>query len=175
MNDFRPYEATGNKGLLSTITDSNSRTLTRSYDGLNRLSSVAETPGTVSYSYDAASNETGVTLQNGATVTKVYDHAGALTSITNAAVSGGTSTTLTSYSYSYDTNGEQTGRTLAGTAYTLAYDYDGQLTSITQGSSTTSFDMMLRADAWGEPWVALPQASSMPAMPCCWRSRDPRR
>ena len=42
-------------------------------------------------------------------------------------------------SYSYDTNGEQTGRTLAGTAYTLAYDYDGQLTSVTQGSATTSF------------------------------------
>jgi hypothetical protein len=32
-----------------------------------------------------------------------------------------------------------TGRTLAGTAYTLAYDYDGQLTSITQGSAVTSF------------------------------------
>ena len=42
-------------------------------------------------------------------------------------------------SYSYDTYGEQTGRTLAGTAYTLAYDYDGQLTSVTQGSATTSF------------------------------------
>jgi len=42
-------------------------------------------------------------------------------------------------SYSYDTSGEQIGRTLAGTAYALEYDYDGQLTSITQGSSTTSF------------------------------------
>ena len=42
-------------------------------------------------------------------------------------------------SYSYDTSGEQTGRTLAGTAYTLAYDYDGQMTSVTQGSVTTSF------------------------------------
>jgi len=30
-------------------------------------------------------------------------------------------------------------RTLAGTAFTLAYDYDGQLTSVTQGSATTSF------------------------------------
>ena len=42
-------------------------------------------------------------------------------------------------SYSYNSNGEQTGRTLAGTAYTAAFDYDGQMTSLTQGSSTTSF------------------------------------
>ena len=31
-------------------------------------------------------------------------------------------------------DGEQTGRTLAGTAYTLAFDYDGQLTSVTPGA-----------------------------------------
>jgi YD repeat-containing protein len=42
-------------------------------------------------------------------------------------------------SYSYNSNGEQTGRTLAGTAYTAAFDYDGQMTSLTQGSSTTTF------------------------------------
>jgi RHS repeat-associated protein len=42
-------------------------------------------------------------------------------------------------SYSYNANGEQTGRTLSGTAYSLSFDYDGQLTQITQGSSTTSF------------------------------------
>ena len=42
-------------------------------------------------------------------------------------------------SYTYNANGEQTGRTLSGTAYTLAYDYEGQLTGITQGSNTTSF------------------------------------
>ena len=42
-------------------------------------------------------------------------------------------------SYGYNANGEQTSRTLAGTAYTLAYDYEGQLTSITQGGNTTSF------------------------------------
>ena len=43
-----------------------------------------------------------------------------------------------SNSYSYNANGEQTGRTLSGTAYTLAYDYDGQLTSISTGGSTVS-------------------------------------
>jgi YD repeat-containing protein len=38
----------------------------------------------------------------------------------------------------YHANGEQTGRTLSGTAYTLAYDYDGQLTSISTGGSVQS-------------------------------------
>lgn len=33
--------------------------------------------------------------------------------------------------YSYNANGEQTGRTLSGTAYTLSYDYEGQLTQVT--------------------------------------------
>ena len=41
-------------------------------------------------------------------------------------------------SYSYNANGEQTGRTLSGTAYTLAYDYDGQLTSTSVGGSVQS-------------------------------------
>jgi RHS repeat-associated protein len=36
-------------------------------------------------------------------------------------------------------NGEQTGRTLGGAAYSLSYDYDGQLTQITQGQTTTDF------------------------------------
>lgn len=99
------YDPTGKKGLLCTITDSNSRTLSRGYDGLNRLTSVAETAGTAYYSYDAASNETGITLQNGVTVTKGYDHAGRLTSIVNA-TSGGTPTILTSYSYVLDSDGQ---------------------------------------------------------------------
>ena len=39
-------------------------------------------------------------------------------------------------SYSYNYNGEQTGRTLSGTAWTLPYDYEGQLTStVTAGSA----------------------------------------
>ncbi len=39
----------------------------------------------------------------------------------------------------YNANGEQTGRTLGGTAYSLSYDYDGQLTQITQGQTSTDF------------------------------------
>ena len=198
------------------------RVLTYSYDGLNRLSSVAETAGTTSYAYDAASHETGITNANGTTVTKPYDDAGNLTSVTNK---NSTGTVLSSFSYVYDTdnrrktctevngdivtydcdwgchltsesrtgtnaysrsyivdgvgnrtsqtvgaqtttftldsddqlnstssttggfvnsysynaNGEQTGRTLSGTAYTVAFDYDGRQTSITQGANVKSY------------------------------------
>ena len=42
-------------------------------------------------------------------------------------------------SYGYNAKGEQTSRTLSGTAYTEAFDYDGELTSITQGSTVVSF------------------------------------
>jgi len=42
-------------------------------------------------------------------------------------------------SYAYNANGEQTGRTLSGTAYVVAFDYDGRQTSITQGVNVTSY------------------------------------
>ncbi|MCX6359823.1 MAG: RHS repeat-associated core domain-containing protein [Armatimonadetes bacterium] len=46
---------------------------------------------------------------------------------------------LQAHASSFNANGEQTGRTLGGTAYSLSYDYDGQLTQITQGQTTTDF------------------------------------
>lgn len=41
--------------------------------------------------------------------------------------------------YSYNANGEQTGRTIGGTSYTVGFDYDGQVTSIAQGGNTVSY------------------------------------
>ncbi|MBM3494715.1 MAG: RHS repeat protein, partial [Armatimonadetes bacterium] len=213
------YDATGKKGLLSSVTDANSRTTTHSYTYRNQLYQVSETAGTATYSYNANGQETGVTNQNGTTVTKVLDDAGRLTSVTNRNSSNtvlssfdytyndddmrtyveeaddstvtysyngigrltgetrtGTNAFTASYtvdgegnrtsqtiganttsftlnddyeltatsggfsnSYSYNANGEQTGRTLSATAYTLGYDYEGQLTQITQGQNTTDF------------------------------------
>jgi YD repeat-containing protein len=211
------YDATGKKGLLSSITDANSRTITYSYTYRNQLYQVSETAGTATYSYNANGQETGLTNQNGTTVSKVYDDAGRLTSVTNRNSSNtvlssfaytlnnddmrtyvveadnstvtysyngigrltgetrtGTNAFTASYtldgegnrtsqtigantasftlnddyeltatsggfanSYSYNANGEQTGRTLNGAAHTLGYDYEGQLTQITQGQNTT--------------------------------------
>jgi RHS repeat-associated protein len=216
------YDATGKLGLLSTTTDANSRVLTDSYTARNQLYQVSETAGTTTYSYNANGSETGITNPNATTVTRGYDNASQLISVSNK-TSGGTvlssfsyvldadarretcteadtsvvtygydwgsrltsesrtvtnpysrsytldpvgnrtsqtvGTATTSFtldnddqlnstasstggftnSYSYNTNGEQTGRTLSGTAYTSAFDYDGELTSLTQGSTVTSF------------------------------------
>ncbi|HLJ68170.1 MAG TPA: RHS repeat-associated core domain-containing protein [Chloroflexota bacterium] len=216
------YDGTGQLGLLSTVTDVNSRTLTYSYTARNELSEVSETAGTTDYTHDEDGNTTAISNPNGTTVARVFDHADRLTSVTNKN-SGGTTlssfdytldddgrrdyvveadgstvsygydwggrltgetrtgtnaftasytldpvgnrtsqtigTATTSFtldnddeltatssstggfvnSYSYNANGEQTGRTLSGTAYTLAYDYDGQMTSAAVGGATTSF------------------------------------
>ncbi|MDE2127610.1 MAG: hypothetical protein KGJ62_13565 [Armatimonadetes bacterium] len=82
----------------------------------------------ISYAADPVGNRAGETV--GSTSTSfTMDNDDEL-----ASTSGGFAN-----SYSYNANGEQTGRTLAGTAYTLAFDYDGQLKSITQGTAVTSF------------------------------------
>ncbi|MDE2125762.1 MAG: hypothetical protein KGJ62_04165 [Armatimonadetes bacterium] len=82
----------------------------------------------ISYTVDPVGNRTGETV--GSTSTSfTMDNDDELT-----ATSGGFAN-----SYSYNANAEQSGRTLAGTAYTLAFDYDGQLKSITQGTAVTGF------------------------------------
>jgi YD repeat-containing protein len=215
------YDGTGQLGLLSSVTDVNSRVISYSYTARNELSEVSETAGVTDYTHDEDGNTTAVTNPNTTTVARVFDHADRLTWVTNKN-SGGT--TLSSFSYTLDDdgrrdyvvesdgstvtfgydwgsrlasetrtgtnayaisytvdaagnrtsqtkgtattaftlnngdaltatssstggfvnsysndNGEQTGRTLSGTAYTLAYDYDGQMVSSTVGGVTTSF------------------------------------
>jgi RHS repeat-associated protein len=94
--------------------------------GLQALASYS-----VSYTLDPVGNRTAQTSGT-ATTSFTLDSDDQLNSASSA--TGGLNN-----SYSYNANGEQTGRTIAGTAYTPAFDYDGQLTSITQGSNVTSF------------------------------------
>ena len=142
------YDGTGQLGLLSSTTDSNGRTISRGYDSLNRLTSVAETAGTTYYSYDAGSNLMGVTNQNGTTVTRVYDHTGKLTSITNASVISGVTTTLSSYSYGYDASGRKSNCTEnSGDTVSWGYDWAGRLTSeVRTGSNAYSTAYTLDAE-----------------------------
>ncbi len=124
------YDATGKKGLLSTITDSGSRVITRAYTGLNQLYSVAETAGTTYYAYDPCSIETGVNLPNGATVVRTFDHAGALTSITNSSVIGFTTTTLNSFNYVIDSDSRRSSCTeYSGDVDSWGYDWGNRLNS----------------------------------------------
>ncbi len=156
------YDATNKKGLLSTATDANSRTITYAYTSRNQLYTVVENSGTTTYSYDVNGNETGVTLPNTATVANVFDDADRLTSVTNK---NSTPTTLSSFTYTYgsdnrradctESNGDvvswgydaqghltSEGRTGAN-AYSASYTVDGvgNRTSQTIGTKTTSFTL----------------------------------
>jgi RHS repeat-associated protein len=121
-------------GRRHTVTEADGSVDTYGYDWGSRLTSEVRT-GTNAYSYsytlDPVGNRTGETLGT-ATTSFTLDNDDQLNS-TSSSTGGFVN------SYSYNANGEQTGRTLSGTAYTLAFDYDGELTSITQGSAITSF------------------------------------
>ena len=154
------YDSTGKKGLLSTVTDASSRVITYSYNSRNLLDTLTENSASTNYSYDANGNETGITLPNTATVTKVFDNADRLTSVTNKN-SGGTTLSSFSYTYnadnrratctessgdvvswSYDAQGHMTAESRTGSnAYSASYAVDGvgNRTSQTIGTKTTSF------------------------------------
>jgi RHS repeat-associated protein len=218
------YDATGQLGLLVSITDPSSRSISYDYTANNQIDSVTDsgTSGTTSYSYDAGGLETSITHANGVAVSKIYDDARQLTSVTNTNASStvlssfaytytndGQKNTLTedtgavvSYTYndagrltsegrtgsssysasysvdsegnrtsqtvggvtrtfaydtddallstsvgstvtnsfSYNANGEQTGRTLGSTSYTLGYDGEGQMVSLTDGTTSKSYE-----------------------------------
>lgn len=121
-------------GRRTFVSEADGSTVSYGYDWGGRLTSEIRTgtnPFSVTYALDGAGNRTSQTVGS-ATTTFTLNTDDQLTATSSS--SGGFVN-----SYSYNDNGEQTGRTLSGTAYSLAYDYDGQLTSITQGSSVTSF------------------------------------
>ena len=144
-------------GRLTSITNKNSSNTTLSsfsygYDDDNRRTSCTEADSTsVSFGYDGAGRLTSESRSgtNSISISYVVDGVGNRTSqtvgstTTNFTYSDDDELTATSggfgNSYSYNDNGEQTGRTLGSTSYTLAWDYDGQLTSTTQGSTVVSF------------------------------------
>jgi YD repeat-containing protein len=115
------------------MTEADGSKVVYGYDWGGRLTSEVRTgtsPYSISYTPDLVGNR--VSEANGAATTALnYDNDDELTSTTSS--TGGFVN-----SYSYNLNGEQTGRTLAGSAYTLAYDYDGKLLSIVNGSTTVS-------------------------------------
>ncbi|MFA6082263.1 MAG: DUF6531 domain-containing protein [Patescibacteria group bacterium] len=129
------YDASGKKGLLSTMTDSGSRVMTYAYTARDQIYTESETNGTTTYTYDNNGNETNITNPNSTTVTMVYDNANQLTSVTNK---NSSNTTLSSFAYTYNDD---------GTAYTVTedsgdvvtYGYDGadRLTSETRTGSNS--------------------------------------
>ncbi len=107
------------------------------YDDLDRLTSAQASGGSGgiygpdSYTYDATTGN----LASKAGVSYTYDaqvpNGSGTRTIAHAVSAAG------SNSYSYDENGNMTGRNIGGTNYTLSYDAENRLTNVSGGATAT--------------------------------------
>jgi RHS repeat-associated protein len=128
------YDAASNR---TSMTDPQNLPTAYTYDGLNRLNSLAyngQNPG-FGFGYDALSRRTSLTRPNGVTTSYAYDSVSRLTSILHQLGS----TTLDGATYTYDNAGNRTSKSDLRTSATSNYGYDNiyQLLQVTQGASTT--------------------------------------
>lgn len=115
---------------ITQISDSAGGTLTRSYDGLDRLTEETTPQASVSYAYDAANRRTGFTVAGQTAVGYSYDNANRLTGITQGSAQVG---------FSYDAASRRSTLTLPnGVVATYGYDVASQLTSISYVSGGTA-------------------------------------
>jgi YD repeat-containing protein len=115
---------------LTQVVDSIAGTITRSYDGLNRITSETTPQGSVSYSYDAASRRATMTVIGQPSVLYSYDNANRLTQITQGSAI---------VSYTYDAAGRRTSVTLPNNVLVeYAYDSASRLTGITYKQNGTT-------------------------------------
>ena len=117
-------------------------TITRTYDGLDRLTEEVTPQGQLDYVYDAASRRTSMTVAGQTAVTYSYDNANRLTQVQQ-----GTNTVT----LAYDDADRRTSLTLPnGNSLTYAYDAASQLTSLTykQGATVVG-DVSYTYDAAG--------------------------
>jgi RHS repeat-associated protein len=114
------YDA-GNRA--TQISDSTGGTITRVYDGLDRLTSETTANGSVGYQYDAANRRTQMTVSGQSAITYGYDAADRLTGITQGSAS---------VAVGYDNASRRTTLTLPnGTILTYGYDNANELTALT--------------------------------------------
>ena len=110
-------------------------TITRTYDGLDRLTNETTAQGSVTYVYDNASRRTSMTVVGQTSVTYTYDNANRLTQVQQ-----GTSTVT----LAYDHADRRTSLTLPNTnTVTYAYDAASQLTSLAYKKGTTTLGTLL--------------------------------
>jgi YD repeat-containing protein len=88
---------------LIRAADSVSGTITRSYDGLNRLTSEVTPQGSISYAYDAAGRRTSMAVSGQTAVTYGFDNANRLTQIGQRSAN---------VSFGYDSDSRRTSLTL---------------------------------------------------------------
>ncbi|TKB68029.1 MAG: hypothetical protein E8D47_00685 [Nitrospira sp.] len=110
-------------------------TITRTYDGLDRLTQEVTAQGTVNYVYDNASRRTSMTVAGQTAVTYTYDNADRLTTVKQ----GTPTVTL-----AYDNADRRTKLTLPNTnSVTYAYNAASELTTLTYKKGTTTLGTLL--------------------------------
>jgi RHS repeat-associated protein len=150
---------------VTSVTDSNSRTIRYTYDvnsnrlsladpygsqtqygynAANRLSSLQNGHGQITFAFDTLGRRTGLNYPNRLNNTYAFDSAGRLNSI---ALQDATSSTITSTSYTYDNAGNRISATTSpsssGTANNLSqaqYTYDSGNRLTDDGIYTYSYD-----------------------------------
>ncbi len=136
------YDASGQKGLLSTTTGIDGRVISYAYSARNELAGVSEASGTETYAYDANGNQTHRYLPNGLRTDQYYNPDGTASSYYNW---NGNNFILQSYGYDYNADHQIADVREASNFYqntspavtTMAYGYDalGHLTSDTRTGS----------------------------------------
>jgi RHS repeat-associated protein len=132
--------------------DSVTGTITRTYDGLDRLLTETTPNGTVTYTYDAAGRRATLAVPGQATISYGYDAADRLTSITQ----GSAVTT-----FEYDTANRRTQLTQPnGVKTEYAYDAASRLTGLaytlgsnTLGTLTYGYDAASQRATVGGTWA----------------------
>ena len=133
--------ATATSTSTATATPSSTppmRTLTYTYDGLQRLIGAVESPGSsYAYQYDVAGNRTDVTTNGTLTQHRAYDAANQLLSGTYDAA--GNLLTDGSGTYSYDALGRLTAGASGAQSSTYSYNGDGTLVGQASDCVTTGY------------------------------------
>lgn len=121
------YDLAGN---LTSITYPSGHTVTRTYDNANRLKTVKDWNNkTTSFTLDPDGNVTKITYPNTVTATTAFDATDQPTSITDKKGS----TSVASFTYARDANGQLTSQTPTGTGQGSAESYSySQLNQISQ-------------------------------------------
>jgi RHS repeat-associated protein len=124
------------------IVDSANGTITRSFDGLDRLTQEQTAQGRVSYTFDAAGRRATMTVAGQAQVTYTWDNANRLTQIAHGSDVIG---------FAYDNADRRTSTTLAnGIVMSYGYSDADELTSITYTKGATTLgDLQYAYDAAG--------------------------
>ena len=125
------YDSNDNVLTVTETIGEQVNTITRTFDGLNRVTSYVDVKGNrIEYGYDKVGNLATLTYPNGKEVTYTYNRNCSISSVTDW--SGRTTT------YGYDKNGRLVETKRAnGTVETREYDKAGQLTLILDKSGDT--------------------------------------